>query len=143
VFLIAASLAAGLCRADAGDERQSVWGALVHATEPKGETRIPPVLRLYGPTLVREFGFSRFEILGEQDRAFAAGEEPWLIPGGDFSLRLSPRADGPDRRTVGLELYQGKKLLVETIVDLSEGSPLMIRGPQLGAGQLIIVLLLR
>jgi hypothetical protein len=134
-----------VCAAGPGGDSAVVWGALVHATRPKGELEMPDALKAIAPTLCREFGYSKFAILGHQRTRLGSGDEkPWLIPGGDFSLCVDPgTADGGDPsggRRLTLQLFQGKKLLVKTVVALGKDAPLLIRGPLSGKGQLIIVL---
>jgi hypothetical protein len=43
---------------------------------------------------------------------------------------------------LNLQLFQEHKLLLETDAKLSKSSPLVIRGPQVGDGQLVLLLVL-
>jgi hypothetical protein len=44
---------------------------------------------------------------------------------------------------VNLQLYQDRQLLVESDATLSQSSPLVIKGPQIGAGQLLLLLVVQ
>ena len=48
-----------------------------------------------------------------------------------------------DAYVLNLKLFQEQKLLLETKARLSKASPLIIRGPQVGDGQLVIVLIVQ
>jgi len=44
---------------------------------------------------------------------------------------------------LNLKLYKEKELLLETDAKLSKRSPLVIKGPQVGSGQLLLVLVIQ
>ena len=44
---------------------------------------------------------------------------------------------------LNLKLFQEKNLLLETEAKLSKSSPLVIKGPQVGDGQLLLLLLVQ
>ena len=44
---------------------------------------------------------------------------------------------------LNLKLYKEKELLLETEAKLSKRSPLVIKGPQVGGGQLLLVLVVQ
>lgn len=138
-MLLGAGRGAGL----AGDSGQ-LWGALVYAADeglmPGG---MPPELRRHSRALARVFGYRQYEIVGQQVSSVVAADESWLLPGGDFSVAVR-RLDGAGSRWRGeLQLYQGRRLLVRTEVELASGAPIFVRGPLYRRGQLILVFELR
>jgi hypothetical protein len=44
---------------------------------------------------------------------------------------------------LNLKLYKEKELLLETETKLSKRSPLVIKGPQVGGGQLLLILVVQ
>ena len=42
-----------------------------------------------------------------------------------------------------LQLFQDRQVLLETDATLSKSSPLVIKGPQIGAGQLLLLLVVQ
>ena len=42
-----------------------------------------------------------------------------------------------------LQLFQDRQMLLETDATLSKSSPLVIKGPQIGAGQLLLLLVVQ
>jgi hypothetical protein len=42
-----------------------------------------------------------------------------------------------------LDLYQDHQVLLETDATLSKSSPLVVKGPQIGAGQLLLLLVVQ
>ena len=53
-----------------------------------------------------------------------------------FSFQVDSRGEKADAYVLNLKLFQEQKLLLETKAKLSKASPLVIRGPQVGDGQL-------
>ena len=68
--------------------------------------------------------------------------EHWLLPGADFCLLVNTEKSGKSH-ILTLQLYQEKKLIVRTVAQLARQSPIFLRGPLYGEGQLIIVLLVK
>ena len=60
-----------------------------------------------------------------------------------FSLQVDPRGVTSDGYRVNLQLFQDRQLLLETNATLSKSSPLVIKGPQIGAGQLLLLLVVQ
>jgi len=60
-----------------------------------------------------------------------------------FPLQVDSRGEKADAYVLNLKLFQEQKLLLETKAKLSKASPLVIRGPQVGDGQLVIVLVVQ
>jgi hypothetical protein len=61
-----------------------------------------------------------------------------------FSLHVDSK-EGSDKTgyRLDLKLFQEKNLLLETEAKLSKASPLVIKGPQVGDGQLLLLLVVQ
>jgi hypothetical protein len=141
--LLASLCALLLCSAATACAGEKVWGALVFATQSDEPAEIPAELAPYADKLEGVFGYNQFRLVGQETKELKAAEEQWLIPSERFYVRIVAR----DRKGPGclldLQLYNTKKLLVETHAELGPQSPLFIRGAQCARGQLIIVLVIR
>ncbi|MEO7933339.1 MAG: hypothetical protein ABIT76_09295 [Chthoniobacterales bacterium] len=120
-----------------------LWGAVLLGRNGTAPQDLPKALVPYQKRLGDVFGYDSFEILGKSSHEISDDTEQWLIPGKTFSVRsvVQPTSDSNFR--VELQLYQGKKELVQTVAKLGPRSPLFIRGPLYGNGQLIIVIMVR
>ena len=103
----------------------------------------PAEVRPLDGTLRRTFGYNQFEVIGQSRRALQRGESSWLAVSKHFSLHVDPRGVSSDGYRVNLQLFQDRQLLLETDATLSKSSPLVIRGPQIGAGQLLLLLVVQ
>lgn len=125
-------------------EANKIWSALILATNDAGAKPAPGELREFAPRLKRVFGYNQFELIGSATNEIGDRAESWLVPSQSFWFGLKARrAVSKEARggfLLSLELFQDKRPLVDTDVKLAPGSPLFIRGPQYGKGQLIIVL---
>lgn len=121
-----------------------IWSAVVLATNPSSPKDPPPELREFAPRLKRVFGYSQFQLIGAASEKIDEKHESWLVPSQSFWLSAKARrAVSKEARggyLLNLQLFQDKRPLLETEAKLAPGSPLFIRGPQYGQGQLIIVL---
>jgi hypothetical protein len=122
----------------------SIWSALVLATNAASPDPAPAELREFAPRLKRVFGYNQFELIGSASNEIGDRAESWLVPSQSFWFGLKARrAVSKETRggyLLSLQLFQDKRPLVDTEVKLAPGSPLFIRGPEYGKGQLIIVL---
>jgi hypothetical protein len=122
---------------------QTVWSGLIIATNsPPTEPTPAEVTQIEG-TLRKLFGYSQFQLIGEARKTLKTGEEDWLASSKYFSLHVDSRGEKADAYVLNLKLFQEQKLLLETKARLSKASPLVIRGPQVGDGQLVIVLMVQ
>ena len=122
---------------------QTVWSGLIIATNsPPIEPTPAEVTQIEG-TLRKLFGYSQFQLIGEARKTLKTGEEDWLASSKYFSLHIDSRGEKADAYVLNLKLFQEQKLLLETKARLSKASPLIIRGPQVGDGQLVIVLIVQ
>ncbi len=103
----------------------------------------PVEMRHLDPTLRRTFGYNQFELIGVSRKDLQNGEVNWLASSKHFSLRVDPRGVSSDGYRVNLQLFQDRQVLLETNATLSKSSPLVIRGPQIGAGQLLLLLVVQ
>jgi hypothetical protein len=144
-FIIAVCLLIGAAtdRSFGKDRAEVIWSALILATNEPQPKPAPPELARYKPRLEKIFGYNHFELLNAQTRVMDTPDERWLIPGKDFSMRVSSKEEARKRYLLQLQLYRDKTLLVETEAKLAPESPLFIRGPLYGRGQLIIVILVQ
>ena len=122
---------------------KKVWSGLVVATNSRQPRSAPAEVHRLDRTLRRTFGYNQFEVIGQSRSALQRGEASWLAVSKHFSLRVDPRGVSRDGYRVKLQLFQDKQMLLETDATLSESSPLVIRGPQIGAGQLLLMLVVQ
>ena len=102
---------------------------------------VPEPLQGIEKTLVALFGYNQFEVIGESNKALKTGDEDWLASSKYFSLKVDARGETESGYDLNLKLFQDQKVLVETDTKLSKQSPLVIKGPQVGSGQLLLVLI--
>ncbi len=121
-----------------------IWSALVFATNSSDPKPAPPELKEFEARMKRVFGYSQFELIGNAAQEISDQGESWLVPSQSFWMGLKARRalskEAQGGYLLSLQLFQDKRPLVESEVKLAPGSPLFIRGPQYGKGQLIIVL---
>jgi len=142
LLLIAAVvvLAVGVVSADAA---HAVWSGLVIAENVPQPTAIPPELTKFEQTLKDLFGYNQFEVIGQSNKTLRTGEEDWLAASKYFSLHCDARGESDAGYALNLKLYKEKDVLLETDANLSRSSPLVIKGPQVGSGQLLLVLVVK
>ena|SRR5215471_5910903 len=130
-------LGAFLPRAEAGEK---VWSGLVVATNVANPTLPPPEMHRLQGTLQRTFGYNQFELIGQSRNTLRSGEENWLASSKHFSLHVDAQGTTRDGYRLNLKLYQDQEILLETDATLSRSSPLVVKGPEVGAGQLLLLL---
>jgi hypothetical protein len=121
-----------------------IWSALVVATNSANPEAAPAELKEFETRMKRVFGYNQFELVGSASQEIGDRGESWLVPSKSFRLGLKARRalskEAQGGYLLNLQLFQEKRPLVETEVKLAPGSPLFIRGPLYGKGQIIIVL---
>jgi hypothetical protein len=122
---------------------KKVWSGLVIATNAPRPRPAPAEVHRFDRTLQRTFGYNQFELIGVSRKALQSGETNWLATSKHFSLRVDPRGVSSDGYRVNLQLFQDRQVLLETDATLSKSGPLVIRGPQIGAGQLLLMLVVQ
>lgn len=126
-----------------GRAEEAVWTGLLLATNEEHPKDPPPELaRCKGP-LRGIFGYNQFRLISGRSEVVSDDEERWLLPSKNFSVRVDCRKVGRSRYVMELLFFQNERLLVKAWTKLGRQSPLFIRGPQYGRGQLIIVLLVQ
>lgn len=142
-LLFAAFFALAMSAAPVGHAAETVWSGLVMAENvPQPET-IPPELAPLEQTLRHLFGYNQFQVIGQSRKSLKTGEEDWLASSKYFGLRVDSRGETKAGYVLNLKLFKEKELLLETDTKLSKRSPLVIKGPQVGSGQLLLVLVVQ
>jgi opacity protein-like surface antigen len=119
----------------------TVWSGLVVATNAPEPTPIPAELNRLEGTLKGLFGYNQFQVIGQSRSTIKNGNEDWLAASKYFSLRADTKSASRGGYVMNVQLFQEHKLLFETEAKLSKRSPIVARGPQVGEGQLVLVLL--
>src|SRR2546423_2086786 len=120
-----------------------VWSGLVIAQNVPQPAAIPPELTKLESTLKELFGYNQFELIGQSSKTLKTGEEDWLANSKYFGLHVDARGENDAGYTLNLKLYKENDVLLETDANLSKSSPLVIKGPQVGSGQLLLVLVVK
>jgi len=125
-------------------DADKIWSAVVLATNDPSPKEPPPALRGCAARLKRVFGYNQFEIIGSAAQKIEDRTEQWLVPSEHFRLavraRRSRSIEARGGYLLNLQLFHDKRALVDTEAKLAPGSPLVIRGPQYGKGQILFVL---
>lgn len=121
----------------------TVWSGLVMANNAPEPTPVPAELNRFEGTLKQLFGYNQFQIIGQSRTPLKTGEEDWVASSKYFSLHVNSQPGKvKSAYRLNLQLYQEQNLLLETEARLTKSSPLVIRGPQVGDGQLVLLLVL-
>ncbi len=122
---------------------ETVWSGLVIAENVTQPQPVPSELtRIEGP-LKKLFGYNQFQAIGQSRKTLMTGQEDWLATSKFFGLHVDARGESEAGYVLNLKLYKEKELLLETDAKLSKRSPLVIKGPQIGSGQLLLVLVVQ
>ena len=122
---------------------ETVWSGLVIAENVAQPESIPPELTRIERLLKELFGYNQFQVIGQSSKTLKTGQEDWLATSKFFGLRVDARGESEAGYVLNLKLYKEKELLLETDAKLSKRSPLVIKGPQVGSGQLLLVLVVK
>jgi opacity protein-like surface antigen len=140
-FIVTASLALAMSAAAIpARAAQTVWSGLVIAENVDQPSPIPSELSGIEQTLKDLFGYNQFQIIGQSRKTLKTGEEDWLAASKYFALHVDAQGESEAGYAVNLKLYKEKELLLETDTKLSRRSPLVVKGPLIGNGQLLLVL---
>src|SRR6187549_633426 len=129
--------------APASQAAEKVWSGLVIAENVAEPQPIPSELTRIEGLLKRFFGYNQFQVIGQSQKTLKTGQEDWLATSKFFGLHVDARGETPVGYVLNLKLYKVKELLLETDTKLSKRSPLVIKGPQVGEGQLLLVLVVQ
>ena len=127
----------------ASQAAERVWSGLVIAENVTQPQSIPSELTRIEGLLKRFFGYNQFQVIGQSQKTLKTGQEDWLATSKFFGLHVDARGETPGGYVLNLKLYKEKELLLETEAKLSKRSPLVIKGPQVGGGQLLLVLVVQ
>jgi hypothetical protein len=120
---------------------ENVWSGLVIAENIAQPKPIPSELTRIEGSLKKFFGYNQFQVIGQSQKTLKTGQEDWLATSKFFALHVDARGESDVGYVLNLKLYKEKELLLETDAKLSKRSPLVIKGPQVGSGQLLLVLI--
>jgi hypothetical protein len=129
--------------APASQAAEKVWSGLVMAENVTQPQPIPSELTRIEGLLKRFFGYNEFQVIGQSQKTLKTGQEDWLATSKFFGLHVDARGETQGGYVLNLKLYKEKELLLETEAKLSKRSPLVIKGPQVGRGQLLLVLVVQ
>lgn len=143
--LFSALLGLAFLLAAGGEARagENVWSGLVVATNVARPEAPPAEMHRFEGTLKRTFGYNQFALIGQSRKTLQSGEENWLAASKHFSLHVDARGAMRDGYRLNLQLFQDRQVLLETDATLTKSSPLVIKGPQIGAGQLLLLLIVQ
>jgi hypothetical protein len=127
----------------ASQAAEKVWSGLVMAENVTEPQPIPSELTRIEGLLKRFFGYNEFKVIGQSQKTLKTGQEDWLATSKFFGLHVDARGETRGGYVLNLKLYKEKELLLETEAKLSKRSPLVIKGPQVGGGQLLLVLIVQ
>ena len=143
-LLVSLSAAVALMfSAAAADAGENVWSGIVIANNAAQPTPTPPELTRIEQTLKALFGYNQFKLIGQSNKRLEKGDEDWMAASKYFALHVDSKGETDSGYLLDLQLFQEKKLLLETETKLSKRSPLVIRGPQVGDGQLLLLLVVQ
>ena len=144
VLLLSLSLALILGGAQAGRASQTVWSGLVIANNAAKPEPVSPDLTYLEETLKDWFGYNQYKVIGQSRKTLVTGSEDWLAQSKYFSLHVDSK-EGNDKAgyRVNLKLFQESNLLLEWEAKLSKERPIIVKGPQVGDGQLLLLLVVQ
>ena len=144
VLLLSLSLALILGGAQAGQSSQTVWSGLVIANNAAKPEPVSPDLTYLEETLKDWFGYNQYKVIGQSRKVLVTGSEDWLAQSKYFSLHIDSK-EGNDKTgyRVNLKLFQESNLLLEWEAKLSKERPIIVKGPQVGDGQLLLLLVVQ
>lgn len=122
---------------------ENVWSGIVIANNVAKPEPTPPELSRIEETLKELFGYNQFKLIGQSNKRMEKGDEDWMASSKYFSLHVDSKGASNSGYLLDLQLFQEKKLLLETEAKLSKRSPLVIKGPQVGDGQLLLLLVVQ
>ena len=129
--------------APASQAAETVWSGLVIAENVTEPQPVPSELTRIEGLLKKFFGYNQFKVIGQSQKTLKTGQEDWLATSKFFGLHVDARGETEGGYVLNLKLYKEKELLLETEAKLSKRSPLVIKGPQVGGGQLLLVLVVQ
>src|SRR5256885_14779520 len=144
VLLLSLWLALIVGSAETTHGAQTVWSALVMGNNVTQPEETPMELKKIEGTLKELFGYNQFTVIGQSKKSVVTGSEDWLAQSKYFSLHVDSK-EGNDKTgyRLDLKLFQESNLLLEWEAKLSKGRPIIVKGPQVGDGQLLLLLVVQ
>ena len=144
VLLLGLLLALILGAAQSSHGSQTVWSGLVIAENAAKPEPPSPELTYLEETLKDWFGYNQYKVIGQSRKTLVTGSEDWLAQSKYFSLHIDSK-EGNDKTgyRVDLKLFQENNLLLELEAKLSKERPIIVKGPQVGNGQLLLLLVVQ
>jgi len=112
------------------------------ATNEEKPASVPLELAAIEDKLKSMFGYNQFALVGQHIESMDQPSERWLVPSDVFCLRVNSKRGGKNYQ-LKLQLFQRTKMLTEFDANVTCQSPLVIRGPLCGKGQLLFVLMVQ
>lgn len=116
-----------------------VWSGLIYASTVANPAPPPREVAAFAAKLQHIFGYNQLQLLGQHREPMDTPLEHWLLPANEVSLVVNTRRQGANY-LLDLQLFQTSRSAVRTMVLLARQSPIFLKGPLYGDGQLIIVL---
>lgn len=116
-----------------------VWSGLVYASTVQNPAPPPLELTSFANKLHHIFGYNQLQLLGQHCQEMNRPVDQWLLPANQVSLLVNSQRKQFSYQ-LDLQLFQGSRPAVRSIVLLSRQSPIFLKGPLYAEGQLIIVL---
>lgn len=125
-------------------EGDTLFGALIMATNNDDHPApVPPELAKQAANLESVFGYNEFRLVGQKHQPLTTATEDWLVSGHRFFLKINTKNPVMGGYALAVQLLKENRVLVDADVKLSRERPLFIRGPFVGQGQLIILLMVQ
>jgi hypothetical protein len=122
---------------------ENVWSGLVLARNSDKPEPPPAQMHRIEETLRATFGYNQFQVIGQGNTTLVKGTENWTASSKHFELHVDAKGATNLGYGLRLQLFQDKALLLETDAKLSKSSPVVIKGPQIGDGQLLLLLVVQ
>jgi hypothetical protein len=123
-----------------GDE---IWTCVLFATNEHPPNAPPRWLAPFSGRLRKIFGYNQFMVIGRHVETMAISDGQWFIPTRQFFLEVETRQSRSGAYDLHFTLWHERKMILKTEARVMPGSPLFVRGPQYGRGQLIFVVAVR
>ena len=144
VLLLGFWLALIFGSAKASPASETVWSGLVIANNVAKPEPVSPDLTYLEETLKDWFGYNQYQVIGQSRKVLVTGSEDWLAQSKYFALHIDSK-EGNDKTgyRANLKLFQQSNLLLEWEAKLSKERPIIVKGPQVGDGQLLLLLVVQ
>jgi hypothetical protein len=139
-LLLFASVCVAVAAPEDGDE---IWTGVLLATNEASPRPMPRWLAPYSDKLQKMLGYNQFKVIGRNVERMRDSDGQWLIPTKQFYLEVKTESGRGGVYLLHFTLWHEKKMLLETKAKVMPGSPLFVRGPQYGRGQVVFVVEVR